>query len=59
MMSITEQSRSRIKSHADSLLIELESILTPGQMERAKKVLRRRPPHFRDRKEREEGKYIQ
>lgn len=58
MFTMTERSRQRMKSHADSLLIELEPFLTTEQMERAKKILRRGPrpfsPRHDRRKEREE-----
>ena len=56
MLSITELSRERVKIHADSLLIDLEPILSTEQMERAKKVLRRGPPHLRDRRDHLEQK---
>ena len=56
MLSITEKSRDKINTHADSLFIELEPILSSEQMQRAKKVLRRGPPHFRDRRDHLEQK---
>jgi hypothetical protein len=51
MEQITEQSRSMIKAHADSLLIDLKPLLTADQLDRLKEMLHRRPPHYRDRRE--------
>jgi len=52
MLSITELSRERMKIHADSLLFDLEPILTSEQFEQAKNILKRRPRHFLGPKER-------
>jgi hypothetical protein len=49
MEKITDQSRSMIKLHADSLLIDLKPVLTDEQMERLKDMLQRRPPRHHDR----------
>lgn len=52
MVTITKHSRQRIKVHADSLISDLEPVLTSEQLERAKRILRRGPRHFGPRKDR-------
>jgi hypothetical protein len=51
MEKITEASRTMIKEHADSLLIDLQPVLNPEQLARLKDILHRRPPHRRERHE--------
>jgi hypothetical protein len=51
MEKITEQSHSLIKAHADSLLIDLKPVLSTEQYERLKKMLERKRPFRRDRRE--------
>jgi hypothetical protein len=53
MQSLAQESRTMLRTHVDSLLIELESVLRPEQVERAKRLLRRRPgpPHIYHRRE--------
>jgi len=46
MRSRAEESRMMLRTHADSLFIELESVLRPEQLERAKKILKSRPSRF-------------
>jgi len=51
MEKITEVSRAMIREHADSLLIDLQPVLNPEQLDRLKDMLHRRPAHRRDRHE--------
>ena len=51
MRARSEKSRMMLRTHADSLIIELESVLRPEQLERAKKILKRRPSRFGPRDE--------
>jgi hypothetical protein len=44
MIEIRNQGHELIKSHADSLLKDLEPVLKPDQLERLKKKLMERPP---------------
>lgn len=54
MKTISEESRNMIKNHADSLIIELKPVLTDEQLERTKKVIRRRRPGGRHPQEKPE-----
>lgn len=51
MLEIGEQTREEIKTHVDSLMNELKPLLSAEQLERLEKKIRRRPPHFHDRKD--------
>ena len=46
MLNKLKKTRYLIENDADSLLMDLKSLLTEEQYERAKNILRRRPPHF-------------
>jgi hypothetical protein len=42
-----EQTRMEMEAHVDSVLKKLKPLLNEEQMERATKILKRRPPHMR------------
>jgi hypothetical protein len=44
MIKISEESRNMIKSHADSLILELKPILSKEQLDKLEKILKRKRP---------------